>query len=73
MIGCNDSFGYLAADEVAPDQYRNFTAPHTQSDDLLLPSTIFEHGLQYPGGERSLALGVGRTFPLCFRGSPSRA
>ncbi len=53
ITGCNDSFGYFAPDEVAGDQYRNFTAPNTRSDDLLIPSTIFDLGKQYPGGVRS--------------------
>ncbi len=56
ITGCNDSFGYFAPDEVAADQYRNFTAPHTRSDDLLIPSTIFDPGKQYPGGEISESL-----------------
>ncbi len=56
ITGCNDSFGYFAPDEVADNQFRNFTAPHTRSDDLLIPSTIFDPGKQYPDGEISPSL-----------------
>ena len=53
---------------MAANQYDNYTAPHTQSDNLMLPSIIFDLGKSYPGGERSAdlaaifeGLGIGTT------------
>lgn len=56
VIGCNDSYGYASPDAVAAGQFNNYTVPHTQSDNLVQPSTIFDLGKPYAGGERSAAL-----------------
>ena len=47
-IGCNDSFGF---EQPAPEGfYGNFIRPHTQSDNLVRPSTIFLTGQPYDSG-----------------------
>ncbi|MCB0087091.1 MAG: META domain-containing protein [Caldilineaceae bacterium] len=56
MIGCNDAFGYRSADAIPSGHYQNFIAPKQQSDNLLLPTTIFDEGQSYQGDEPSAAL-----------------
>lgn len=47
-IGCNDAFGYS---QPAPEgYYGNYIPPHTQSDDLVRASTIFQTGQPYDSG-----------------------
>lgn len=67
FIGCNDSFGHASADpHIGPAQHDNFTAPHIRSDDLCVPSWVFDLGRTYPSGPPSdelsavlAALGIG--------------
>lgn len=68
MIGCNDAYGYRSPDAVQANQYQNFIAPHQMSDDLLIPTTIFDNGKTYAGDVRTpalesifLELGIGTT------------
>ena len=48
--GCNDSYGFTSPDEVPAGSADNFTKPHVMSDDLPIPSTIFDPGAVYAGG-----------------------
>jgi hypothetical protein len=54
--GCNDSFGYRSPDAVAPHLADNYTAPHTQDDQLVDNALIIDPGGLYPGGRISPAL-----------------
>ena len=55
--GCNDSFGYASPDSaIKPGQSRNYTAPRTKCDDLLLAGWVFDTAKTYDGGTRSPAL-----------------
>lgn len=55
--GCNDSFGYDSPDSaLKPGQDRNYTAPRTKCDDLILAGWVFDSGKIYKGGTRSAAL-----------------
>ncbi|MCB0171627.1 MAG: hypothetical protein KDJ97_13830 [Anaerolineae bacterium] len=56
ITGCNDSFGYRSPDEVQPGQYTNYIAPKQQSDNLLVPTNIFDQGQIYSGDERNPSL-----------------
>ncbi len=54
--GCNDSYGYLSPDPVAPGQWDNYTRPKAKCDDLPLPSWTFDLGKRYEGGRISESL-----------------
>lgn len=57
FIGCNDSFGYQAADKnILATQYRNYTAPFIKSDNLCVASWVFDRGRIYPSGPASSGL-----------------
>jgi hypothetical protein len=55
--GCNDSFGYDSPDAaIKAGQARNYTAPKTKCDNLLLAGWVFDTAKTYDGGTRSAAL-----------------